>query len=59
MNDQRSAQPQIGDNLAWASLFVAVVSALVVLARYPRDRGLLRSLRLPDTRDRNPRILDD
>ncbi|MFJ2503677.1 hypothetical protein [Microbacterium sp. NPDC087592] len=33
MNDQRSAQPQIGDNLAWASLFVAVVSALVVLAR--------------------------
>ncbi|GGM35581.1 hypothetical protein [Microbacterium saperdae] len=33
MNDQRSAQSQIGDNLAWVSLFVAVVSALVVLAR--------------------------
>lgn len=32
-NDQRSAQSQIGDNLVWVSLFVAVVSALVVLAR--------------------------
>lgn len=33
MDDQRSAPPRIGDNLAWVSLFVAVVSALFVLAR--------------------------
>lgn len=33
MNDQRNAQSQLGDNLAWVSLFVATVSALVVLAR--------------------------
>ncbi|PRA81348.1 hypothetical protein [Microbacterium sp. MYb66] len=33
MNDQPSAQPQIGDKLAWVSLLVAVVSALVVLSR--------------------------
>ncbi|EYT60931.1 hypothetical protein [Microbacterium sp. UCD-TDU] len=33
MNDQRSARSQLGDNLAWVSLFVATVSALVILAR--------------------------
>ncbi|KJL22881.1 hypothetical protein RN51_01624 [Microbacterium oxydans] len=33
MNDQRSARSQLGGNLVWVSLFVATVSALVVLAR--------------------------